>query len=90
MITGCSKIISTPYFIFKDSVSMLKTAEMLTGFWWGNLRGRDHFEDLSIDGRIILKGVFNKWYRVLTGLIWLRIGKGGGAVVNAVMNLQVP
>jgi hypothetical protein len=25
-----------------------------------------------------------------TGSIWLRIGTGGGAVVNAVMNLCVP
>ena len=27
---------------------------------------------------------------VWTGLIWLRIGTGGGALVNAVMNLRVP
>jgi hypothetical protein len=26
-----------------------------TGFCWGNLRGRDHLEDLGVDGRIILK-----------------------------------
>jgi len=25
------------------------------GFWWGNLREREHFEDLGIDGRVILK-----------------------------------
>jgi hypothetical protein len=24
-------------------------------YWWGNLRGRDHLEDLCVDGRIILK-----------------------------------
>jgi hypothetical protein len=27
-----------------------------TGFWWRNLRERDHLEDPSIGGRIILKG----------------------------------
>jgi hypothetical protein len=27
---------------------------------------------------------------VWTGLIWLRIGTGGGALVNTVMNLRVP
>ena len=27
---------------------------MHTGFWWGNLRERDHLEDRSVDRRIIL------------------------------------
>jgi hypothetical protein len=31
-----------------------------TGCRWGNLRGRDHFEDIGIDGRIILKFIFKK------------------------------
>jgi hypothetical protein len=31
-----------------------------TGFWWGNLRKRNHFEDPGIDGRIILRWVFRK------------------------------
>jgi hypothetical protein len=26
-----------------------------TRFCWGDLRGRDHLEDLGVDGRIILK-----------------------------------
>jgi hypothetical protein len=28
---------------------------MHTGFWWGNLRKREHFEDPGLDGRIILR-----------------------------------
>jgi len=29
--------------------------EVYTGFWWGNLRERDHLGDLGVDGRIILR-----------------------------------
>jgi hypothetical protein len=29
-------------------------------FWLGNLKGRDHAEDLGIDGRIILDWIFGK------------------------------
>jgi hypothetical protein len=29
--------------------------EVYTGFWWGNLRERDHLEDPGVDRRIILK-----------------------------------
>jgi hypothetical protein len=38
---------------------------MHTGFWWGNLRERDHREDPGIDGRIILSWIFRKW------VVWL-------------------
>ena len=34
--------------------------EVHAGFWWGNLRGRDHLEDPSIDGRITVKWIFRK------------------------------
>jgi hypothetical protein len=32
-----------------------------TEFWLGNLRERDHLEDPSVDGRIILRWIFRKW-----------------------------
>ena len=34
---------------------------MHTGFWWGNLRERDHLEEPGIHGRIILEQIFGKW-----------------------------
>jgi len=31
-----------------------------TGFWWGNLRERDHLGEPGVDGRIILRWIFRK------------------------------
>jgi hypothetical protein len=39
----------------------------------------DHLEDRGVDGKIILKLIFKKWdEEAWTGLIWRRIGTGGG------------
>ena len=35
--------------------------EVLTGFWWGNLRERDHFEGPGVEERIILNGSSRSW-----------------------------
>jgi len=34
--------------------------EVLTGFWWGNLRGRDNLEDTGINGSLTLRWIFRK------------------------------
>jgi len=53
--------------------------EVYTGFWWGNLRERDHLEDPGVNGRIILRWISRKWdVRAWTGSMWLRIGTGVG------------
>jgi hypothetical protein len=31
---------------------------VLTGFQWGNLREKEHVQDLGVDGRLILKLIF--------------------------------
>jgi hypothetical protein len=35
--------------------------EVYTGFWWGNLKARDHLEGPGVDERIILKWIFKTW-----------------------------
>jgi hypothetical protein len=43
----------------KGEACMVK-GEVLTWFWWGNLRERDHMEDPGIAERIILRWVLRK------------------------------
>jgi len=62
-----------------EHVPRMRRGEAYTGFWWENLRKRDHLEDPGVDGRIILKWIFRKWdVRAWTGSMWLRIGTDGG------------
>jgi len=52
--------------------------EVYTGFWWGNIKERDHLEDPVVDGRIILRWIFRKWdVGIWTGSIWRRTWTGG-------------
>jgi len=41
-------------------VAGMEKRRVHTGFWWGNLRERDHLEDLDVDGRIMLIWIFKK------------------------------
>jgi len=36
------------------------TQDMHTKFWSGNVKGRDHLEDLGVDGWIILGWILRK------------------------------
>jgi len=50
-----------------------------TGFRFGNLRERDHFEDPGLDESVILRWILRKWDVVAwTYYIWLRIEADGG------------
>jgi hypothetical protein len=53
--------------------------EACTGFWWGNVRERDHWGDPGVDGRIILRGILRKWEGIVE-LDGAGSGKGQVAV----------
>jgi hypothetical protein len=63
--------------------------EGYTGFWWGNLREREHFLNLGVDGRI-LRWIFRKW---MWGMSWIDLAQDRHrwwALLIALMNLRVP
>jgi len=64
--------------------------ETCTGFWWGNLRERDHWGVPGADGRTILRWTFRKWD--VGGMDWIELAQDRDswwALVNVVMNLRV-
>ena len=66
------------------------TREEHTGLLWGDVKERDHLEELDIEGRIILNGSFGSW---MGGKYWIALDQSRDrlmAVVNAVLNLQIP
>jgi hypothetical protein len=61
------------------NIARMGRGEAYTGFWWGILKERDHFENPGVDERVILRRIFRKWdVGTQTGSIWLRIGTGCG------------
>jgi hypothetical protein len=56
-----------------------ETGKFHSGILSGDIRERDHLEDLDVDGNIILSLIFkNLDTETWTGLAWLSIGTGGG------------
>jgi hypothetical protein len=41
-------------------VARIGRKEVCTGFWWGNLRERDHLEDPGVNRWIIIRWIFRK------------------------------
>jgi hypothetical protein len=56
----------------------MEEMKMPTIFQLGNLMGRDHLEDLAVDGKIILEWILEKLGGDLwTRFIWLRTETSG-------------
>jgi hypothetical protein len=52
-----------------------RTGEGRGVFWLGVPKGRDHWEDLGVGGRITLRWTLERWGSMgRTGFGWLRIG----------------
>jgi hypothetical protein len=63
---------------------------MHTVFWLENLKGRDHSEDLGIDGDNIRMDVREIGWK---GVDWLHLDQDRDqwlAVMNTIMNVRVP
>jgi hypothetical protein len=52
---------------------------MYLSFWTGAIMGKDHMEELGIDGKIILNWFYLQTLgsRLWNELMWLRVGTGG-------------
>jgi len=70
---------------WSENVTRVWAGEVYTGFWWGNLKERDHLEDLGVDGKIILIWIFRNVME--HGVAQDR--DRWRAVVNAALNLLV-
>jgi hypothetical protein len=65
--------------------------EACSEFSWGNLRERDRWGDPGIDGKIILRWIFQEVG--YGGMDWMELAQVRDrwrTLVNAVMNIRVP
>jgi hypothetical protein len=73
-LSNIIRVIKPRIIIWAGHVARMGRGKVHTGFCWGNLRERDHLENLEINGRIILKWIFMRWDReAWFGFISLRI-----------------
>jgi hypothetical protein len=53
-----------------------------TVLWWGHLKERVHFEEIGIDGRIILTWILNKYYWE-GGVDWIYLAQDRGQMTGS-------
>jgi hypothetical protein len=78
------RVINSRRLRWAGHVARMGEGEGHIGLLWRNLSEGDHLEDPGIDGRIILKGIFEKFHGG-----GLRLA-GWQALVYTVMKLQIP
>jgi hypothetical protein len=77
--TNIVRVIKSRIIRWAEHVARMGEEEVYKGFWWGNLKARDHLGDPGVDERVILRWIFRNWdVGVWSGSSWLRIGTGGG------------
>jgi hypothetical protein len=60
-------------------VARMGREEVLIGFWLGGPKGRDHWKDLDVDGRMTFRWTLGRKRTMgRTGFGWLRRGSSGG------------
>ena len=67
------------------------TGEVHRGFWWVDLRERDHLENKGVEGEDNIKIDIQE--AILGAMDWIALAQhrdGWWTVVNAVMNRRVP
>jgi len=72
-------VIKTRRMRWAGHVARLGEERGCIGSWWGNRREGDHWEDLGVDGWIILGWISRRWDAgIWTGLGWPRVERVGG------------
>ena len=71
-------------------VARMGRGEVHTGFWWGNLREREHLEDPGLKRRLVLIWIIRMWDGDME---WIDLALDRDrwlVLLNAVMNYRVP
>jgi len=54
------RVIKSRRMRWTGNVARMGKRQKYTGFWWGNLKERDHLGDPGVDWRVILRWIFRK------------------------------
>jgi hypothetical protein len=68
----------------------VRNVARMGGFWCGNLRERAHLEDPGVDGKIILKWIFEKYDGGMDRIDLAQDRNRWQDLVNSIMNRRIP